>query len=472
MTESAAQSIDVESTTPLPSGNAQNEYASRWRIYAILLTLLLINAFCQIDRILPFILAESIKSDLDLSDTQMGLLTGLAFAVCYSLLSLPLARASDRGSPRLVLISCILLWSAMTAFGGFAANFLLLAFTRFGVAFGEAGAVPAGHALIARKIRPERRGLAIGLFAMGIPLGTMVGFAAGGAIGDTLGWRTALIGAGAVGGLIALLTFLVTGPTPTIAPTVANSEPFIESSRRLLTSPAFRWLVIASVFLGFAAAPFYAFSAPFLIRTYGFSASEVGLAFGLLQGLMGIIGTLAGGRWFDRSVSSGTGRVLRPPAILFLIASATTSAAVFAPVGWLSIALLVPGMLSFSFMLPWAFGAAHLVAGEGRQAQASSLVMIGSGLLGPALGPLIVGMVSDAAAAADVPNGLGLGLLIVPTATILSGFALLIANRRVADLLIQRYAQLGQTPDLIGREAAPLSPAGIRPPLALHGNMQ
>ncbi|MBB4099339.1 MFS transporter [Sphingomonas kyeonggiensis] len=438
MTEYAAQSIDLQRSSSALSGYSKNEYVRGWRMVAIFVTLLLINAFCQIDRILPFILAESIKSDLGLSDTQMGLLTGLAFAACYSLLSLPLARASDRGSPRLVLVSCILLWSGMTAFGGVASSFLMLAFTRFGVAFGEAGAVPAGHALIARKIRPERRGLAIGLFAMGIPLGTMVGFAAGGAIGDTLGWRSALVGAGAIGGLIALLTFLATGPTPTLQRTATNGEPFLQSSRRLLASPAFRWMFIAAIFLGFAAAPFYAFSAPFLIRTHSFSTSEVGLAFGLLQGLMGIIGTLLGGRWFDRAVSAGTGRVLGPPAILFLIASATTSAALFVSDGWLSIALLVPGMLSFSFMLPWAFGAAHLVAGDGRQAQASSLVMIGSGLLGPALGPVIVGVVSDAATAAQVPNGLGLGLLVVPIASVLTGIALLIANRRIAASLERR----------------------------------
>lgn len=432
MTEAVTQSIDLRRISSLFPKESGNEYVKGWRVAAMFGTLLLINAFSQIDRILPFILAESIKADLGLSDTQMGLLTGLAFAVCYSLLSLPLARASDRGSPRLVLVSCILLWSAMTALGGAAASFLLLALTRFGVAIGEAGAIPAGHALIARKIRPERRGLAIGLFAMGIPLGTMVGFAAGGAIGDTLGWRTALIGAGAVGGLIALLTFFVTGSTPTLPRTATNNEPFLQSSRRLLASPAFRWLFIASVFLGFAGAPFYAFSAPFLIRAHGFSASQVGLAFGLLQGLMGIIGTLLGGRWFDRAVSSGSGRVVGPPAILFMVASVTTTAALFAPLGWLSIALLVPGMLSFSFMLPWAFGAAHLVAGEGKQAQASSLVMIGSGLLGPALGPVIVGMVSDTMTAAQVPNGLGFGLLIVPISSVLTGCALLIANRRIA----------------------------------------
>lgn len=152
---------------------------------------------------------------------------------------------------------------------------------------------------------------------------------------------------------------------------------------------------------------------------------------------MGIIGTLGGGRWFDHAVRSGTGKVLGPPAILFLIASVTTTSALFAPAGWMSIALFVPGMLSFSFMLPWGFGAAHLVAGPGRQAQASSLVMIGSGLVGPALGPLFVGMVSDAANTANIANGLALGLLIVPLASVLSGIALLVANRRVGAFLRQ-----------------------------------
>lgn len=399
------------------------------------ITLILINSFSQIDRILPFILAESIKADLDLSDTQMGLLTGLAFAVCYALLSLPLARAADRGSPRFVLVSCILVWSAMTALGGFAASFLFLALTRFGVAFGEAGAVPAGHALIARKIRPEQRGFVIGLFAMGIPLGTMAGFAAGGAIADTLGWRTALIGAGAIGVVIGLVTILVAGPTPPLRRPASDNEPFLRTALNLLATPAFRWMFLGAIFLGFASAPFYVFIAPFLIRSYGYSASEVGLAFGLLQGLMGILGALGGGRWFDRAVRSGTGKVLGPPAILLLLASLTTTAALFMPTGWVSIALLVPCMLSFSFMMPWGFGTAHLVAGPGRQAQASSLVMIGIGLVGPAIGPILVGMISDTATAANIPDGLGLGLLIVPLGSALAGLAFLVANQRVADLL-------------------------------------
>ncbi len=434
MTETAAPSIVKQANLPVIPELNDDEYFGVWRTIALLITLFLVSATSQIDRILPFVLAETIKSDLELSDTEVGLLTGLAFAVCYTLLSMPLARAADQGSPRFVLVASILLWSAMTLLGGLAMSFAFLALTRFGVAFGEAGGTPASHAIIARKIPPARRGLALGIFTMGIPLGTMVGFAVGGAIGDTLGWRAALAGAGAVGVLIALLALFVISPTPPLKRSAADSQPFLRASLQMVSSPSFRWLFIGSVTLGFAAAPFYAFAVPFLIRTHDLSASEAGLAFGLLQGVMGICGTLAGGRLFDRAVRSGKGRVLGPPAILLMIASLTTSAALLAPIAWLSILLFVPGMLSFAFLLPWCFGAAHLVAGKGKEAMATSLAMIGSGLFGPALGPLIVGMISDAATTAQMPNGIGLGLLIVPLAGILTGIALLIANQRIAVL--------------------------------------
>jgi predicted MFS family arabinose efflux permease len=435
MTETADASTQKQGHLPQTLAGSGDEYVSGFRIAAILIALFMINAFAQIDRILPFILAEAIKTDLGLSDTQIGLLTGLAFAVCYTLLSLPLARISDRGSPRFVLITCTLVWSAMTALGGLAASFLFLALTRFGVAIGEAGAIPSAHAIIARKIRPELRGLAIGIFSMGIPLGTMAGFAVGGAMADTLGWQAALIGAGLLGGVIALLALFVLGPTPPLRSAAAQAEPFLQASIKLLASPGFRWIFIGAIFAGFASAPFYAFAAPFLIRTYGLTASEAGMAFGLLQGLMGIIGTLVGGRWFDHAVRSGARRLLGPPAAMFLIASLTVTAALFSPVAWVSVLLLVPTMLSFAFMLPWCFGAAHLVAGRGKEAMASSLALIGSGLLGPAIGPLLVGMISDTATAAGVPNGLGIGLLLVPVASTLTALAMLVASQRIAATL-------------------------------------
>ena len=188
------------------------------------------------------------------------------------------------------------------------------------------------------------------------------------------------MGAGAIGLLLATLTFFATGPTPQRHHTAtASAAPFFRSSLTLLAAPAFRWLFVGALIVGFAATPFYAFAAPFLTRSFGMSTGEVGVTFGLLQGLMGVLGTLAGGRGFDRAVRRGAQNVLGPPAILFLLASVTTSAALFAPSAWISIALLVPAMLSFAFMLPWSFGAAHLVAGEGKEAMATSLMMIGSG---------------------------------------------------------------------------------------------
>lgn len=407
-------------------------YTRGWRTGALLATLLLISSLSQIDRILPFILAESIRTDLGLTDTQIGLLTGLAFAVCYTLLALPLARAADRGSPRLVLVLCLLLWSAMTTLGGLAGGFVILALTRLGVAVGEAGGTPAGHALIARRIRPERRGLAIGLFAMGIPLGTMIGFVGGGVIDQAFGWRTALMGAGAVGLGAALISWWVIGPTPPVRRPAGQTEPFARAALRLLADPAFRWLAVSALVVGFASAPFYTFTAPFLIRTHGFTTSEVGLSFGLLQGLMGIVGTLLGGRLFDRAIRRGGRNLLVLPAALFALGSVTTAAALFVPDGRLAIALFVPGMLAFAFMLPWLFGAAHRVAGPGKEALATSLGMVASGLTGPALAPVLVGLISDQATAAGLPNGLGLGLLIGPAASLLTCVAFLIAGARIA----------------------------------------
>jgi MFS family permease len=146
---------------------------------------------------------------------------------------------------------------------------------------------------------------------------------------------------------------------------------------------------------------------------------------------MGIVGTLAGGRLFDRALRGEKRRLLGPPSLLLIVAGVTTAAALFAPTGSLSILLFVPGMLSFAFLLPGAFGAAHLVAGAGQQAMASSLLLIASGLFGPALAPLFVGLVSDWANANAIPNGLGLGLLIVPVASVLTGLAMRIADRRM-----------------------------------------
>lgn len=424
--------LDRAGTGDAVSGVGRPSFFGGRRAAFLLASLFLVSAFAQIDRILPFILAEAIKAELLLSDTHIGLITGIAFALCYALLSLPMARLCDQGSPRNVLLACTLTWSAMTALGGFATGFASLAATRFGVALGEAGAVPSGHTLIARKIRPGRRGFAIGIFSMGIPVGTMIGFGLGGAVSDAFGWRTALFAAGGFGAAVGILAFVAAGPTPPLM-RPSGTVSFWQSTRALLSVPAFRALLVAAICIGFAAAPFYAFAATFLIRTHAFTATEAGLIFGLLQGALGIAGTLLGGRAFDAAVQRNATSLLLVPAIAFCVAAITTVAALFVSIAWVSIVLLIPAMFTFAFTLPYAFGAAHLVAGVGREGVASSLAMIGSGLIGPALGPLLVGLISDFVADAGVSNGLGFGLLVVPFACLVTAGAYLNAGRKIAD---------------------------------------
>lgn len=408
-------------------------YLSGWKRAAFLTTLVLVSIFSQVDRILPFILGESIKKELGLSDTQLGLITGLAFAVCYSLAALPLARISDRGGAGKVLVWCVVVWSAMTGLAGLASGFLMLSLLRVGVALGEAGGTPASHALIVQKIPASFRGRAIGLFSMGIPLGTMLGFALGGWAGDRIGWRSTFMAAGALGlGIALLVTMLVAKRSNGQVLNKARMEGFIAPARNLLKKPAFLWLFISANLVGFASAPFYVFTSPFLIRTYGLSTSEVGLKFGLLQGLMGIVATLVGGRLFDRAVANNSVKIIHQPAIVFMVAAVCTTAALFMPSANLAIALLVPGMFSFAFALPFAFGVGHLIAGTGKQAFSSSMLLLGTSLVGPALAPLLVGAISDYATGANIENGLRWGLLIGPAACILCALACFQVSKKMS----------------------------------------
>lgn len=150
---------------------------------------------------------------------------------------------------------------------------------------------------------------------------------------------------------------------------------------------------------------------------------------------MGIVGTLIGGRMFDRIAANGYKGLMNPPAIIFIVASITTSMALFMPNSWLSIVLLIPGMFSFAFMMPFAFGAGHLVAGQKKQAFSISLLMLGSGLIGATISPLLVGVISDFATASHMNNGLQMGLLLVPLFSFQLGIIGFIVSRKISSFL-------------------------------------
>lgn len=195
--------------------------------------LTLIYVFSFVDRKMPLILIESIKTDLQLSDTQIGLMTGIAFTLVYAIAGIPIAALAERYGRKKIICMCILFWSAFTSAGALAMNFWQLMISRMGVAVGEAGGTPASHSLIAHYFS-DRRTTALAIFSMGAPVGAFIGMAAGGYLNDLTDWRTTLILVGGIPGIfIALLVMLVVKEPPR-APTEKKHDGMIAGVMTLL----------------------------------------------------------------------------------------------------------------------------------------------------------------------------------------------------------------------------------------------
>ncbi|MYI36700.1 MAG: MFS transporter, partial [Acidimicrobiaceae bacterium] len=216
---------------------------SKYTLYMLMLA----YTFSFLDRQIIAILAEDIKRDLVLSDTQLGVLTGLAFALFYAGLGVPIARLADRWH-RISLISiCLAVWSAMTAACGAAGNFIQLALARMGVGVGEAGALPASHSIIADTFPPENRSSAMAIFQLGVPGGVLVGFLVGGWMSDWYGWRATLYFVGGLGVALAVIIFLTAHEPkrPQVADAVVRAG-MISTIGRLTKNPAYNHLCAAA----------------------------------------------------------------------------------------------------------------------------------------------------------------------------------------------------------------------------------
>ena len=356
--------------------------------------LFLINVINFLDRQLPSILAQSIKADLGLRDTQLGLLGGLSFALFYGTLALPLARLSDRWSAKWVLTGSLLIWSALTAAGGFAQTFVQLAAARIGVAVGEAGSTPAAHAIISASVSAPRRGLAMGVFSLGVPVGVMAGLILGGWLNDLHSWRFAMLVMGAPGIVVALL-FATTTRDRRPPATVAGAATFLETAGFLLRLRSYRHLCIGIMVFGIGIYASFNVTPAFLIRTYGISTAHAGLMLGLVNGLAGGIGAFGGGWLGERLGRGNPGRTLMLPAIGFALASPFLFAALFSPTVGLAIGfMVVPHLTNVMYVAP-CFGVAQSLAPPGMRAMASAILLLGLSLVGASVGPYLAGLVSD-----------------------------------------------------------------------------
>src|ERR1700750_3011085 len=266
----------------------------------VLAMLTLVYVFNFIDRQVLVILQESIKKELHLSDTQLGLLSGFTFAIFYVTLGIPIARLADKGNRRNVVTISLAIWSLMTAFSGLAKNFIQLLLARIGVGVGEAGGSPPAHAMISDYFPPEKRSTALSVYSTGIYFGVLIGFLMGGYLNQHLGWRTAFFVLG-IPGLIFSLLFYTTVKEPAKGATdantmIANEAPSLGEVLRLLYSTkTFVYLAMASGLHVFCIYGLLNWAPSFLSRLHGMKNVDIGVSLGLIYGLGGAAGTYPGG---------------------------------------------------------------------------------------------------------------------------------------------------------------------------------
>lgn len=363
----------------------------------VLAMLLLVYVFNFVDRQILAILAGSIQHDLQLSDGQMGLLGGLAFALLYSTLGVPLAWLADRTSRSWVITVSLALWSGFTALCGFAQGFWHIFLARLGVGIGEAGGVAPSYALIADYFPAHRRAFALSVYSLGIPLGSAAGVLAGGYIAAMVDWRAAFLVVGLVGILVAPLFKLTVRDLP--KPPAGQAEPaprFRVIAGSLARKPSF-WLLsfgaATSSMLGYG----IAFWLPSLLqRSFGLSLVEVSHFIGAMLLIGGVAGMLLGGWLGDRLGSGDRAFLAYLPALAFVIGVPLFAAGIYSPDAKLAFVLfLVPQAMAYVWLGP-VLSAVQLLVPPAQRSTASALFLLINNLIGLGGGIFALGALSDA----------------------------------------------------------------------------
>jgi len=412
----------------------QNPYTSaRARYYALGL-LTVVYTFNFVDRQLLSILQESIKADLLLSDQQLGLLTGFAFALFYTLAGIPIARYADRNNRRNVVAIAIALWSFMTAISGLVQNYLQLLLARIGVGVGEAGGSPPAHSMISDIFPPERRASALAFYSMGINFGILFGFLAGGWLNEFFDWRVAFFVVGAPGIVVALFVrYTLREPIRGLMEDrqdVATDTPFPKVLKLLWSRLSFRHLAIGGALNAFAGYSSSNWTASFMIRSHDMSTGELGTWLALIMGVGGAIGVFWGSYIAERLAKFDVRWYMWMPTITgmicvpFMIATYVVEGAYTA-----LIVSIVPGIL-FNVYLGNSLAMTHALVGLRMRAVASAILFFLINLIGMGLGPWGVGLLSDMLSAELGNESLRYAMLyLLPAAMGWSAVHFLLASR-------------------------------------------
>jgi len=365
----------------------------------VLVMLALVSMFNYIDRTVLSVLQEPIKRELNLSDGQLGLLTGLAFALFYATLSLPIARLADRLNRRNIVAASLATWSGMTALSGLATGFGSLVAFRIGVALGEAGSVPASHSIIADYYPPERRVTALALWGLALPAGIMFGYLSGGWIASALGWRLAFAVIGLSGLILApLVMFLVKEPLRSVwgdKSAGAESLPLAAALAALWRLRTYRYMLAGTTLHAFAQYAMMSWSAPFYMRVHHMPLAEVASWLALMNGVGGGIGIYLGGRLSDAvGARNPAGRVWVSAAAMLLMVPAALGQFLIPSLTGSLVCGFVATMLMFFYYGP-IVGVPQSIVAPHMRALTSAVTLLVFNLFGLGLGPATVGFVSD-----------------------------------------------------------------------------
>ncbi|MED5346906.1 MAG: MFS transporter, partial [Pseudomonadota bacterium] len=377
----------------------QNPYTSMSARYYAVGLLTVVYTFNFIDRQLLSILQESIKADLLLSDQQLGLLTGIAFAMFYVTAGIPIARWADRGNRRNIVALAIGVWSFMTAISGLVQNYVQLLLARMGVGVGEAGGSPPAHSIISDIFPPERRASALAFYSMGVNIGILFGFLAGGWLNEIFDWRTAFFVVGAPGLIIALIVrYTLREPIRGLSEqrqVETQTVPFSNVLNLLMSRPAFKHMAFGAALNAFAGYSTSSWTASFMIRSHGMSTGELGTWLAMIMGFGGAVGVFAGGVIAERLARKDVRWYMWLPALTglicvpFMVANYMVAGAYTA-----LIVSIIPGIL-FNVYLGNTLAMTHGLVGLRMRALASAILFFILNLIGLGLGPWVIGLLSD-----------------------------------------------------------------------------
>ena len=397
----------------------------------VLAMLLLVYTFNFLDRQILSILAQGVKADLHLTDTQLGLLGGLAFAALYSTLAIPLALLADRTSRSWVITASLVVWSGFTALCGTAQGFTQMFLFRLGVGVGEAGGVAPSYAIISDYFPPERRARALAIYSLGIPLGAAGGMLLGSWIAHAVDWRTAFVAVGLAGIVIApLFRWLVRDkPRPVLA---ASAAPVSRVFAILAAKPSF-WLLA----FGAAASSTCGYGAGFWLpslmqRSYGLSVLETGRFFGAILLIGGVSGMFAGGVLADRLGRRDKRWYARLPALCFFGGAPLYLAGVLSHDATTTfLFFLIPQALVYTWLGPVTTAVQHMVPAHMRATASASFLMINN-LIGLGLGSWTIGALSEALAPIYGTEALRYAIAMAMGLYVLAGVLMLFGSRRLA----------------------------------------